>query len=73
MKALIEIGKNTVKYFLWLVGVLALLLLFMVPFFIGIAIDCAPLVLLGMLFFAAAVISILKYHIERHILMNGKR
>ena len=73
MDAFIEIGKNTAKYFLWLVGVLALLLLFMVPLFIGIAIDCAPLVLLGMLFFVAAVVLILKYHIEHYILMNGKR
>lgn len=73
MDAFIEIGKNTVKYFLWLVGVLALLLLFMAPVFIGIAIDCALLVLLGMLFFAAADVSILKYHIEHYILMNGKR
>ena len=67
MDALIEIGKNTVKYFLWLVGVLALLLLLMVPCFIGMAIDCIPLVLLGILFFAAAAVSILMYHIERHM------
>ena len=66
MDALIEIGKNTVKYFLWLVGVLAFLLLLMVPCFIGIAIDCIPLVLLGILFFAAAAVSILKYHIEHN-------
>ena len=72
MDAFIEIGKNTVKYFLWLVGVLALLLLFMVPLFIGIAIDCAPLVLLGMLFFAAADFSILKYFIERQM-VNDER
>jgi hypothetical protein len=67
MDALIEIGKNTVKYFLWLVGVLAFLLLLMVPCFIGIAIDCIPLVLLGILFFAAAAVSILKYHIEHNV------
>lgn len=67
MDALIEIGKNTVKYFLWLVGVLALLLLLMVPCFIGMAIDCIPLVLLGILFFAAAAVSILKYHIEHNV------
>lgn len=67
MEALIEIGKNTVKYFLWLIGVLALLLLLMVPCFIGIAIDCIPLVLLGILFFAAAAVSILKYHIEHNV------
>lgn len=67
MEALIEIGKNTVKYFLWLVGVLALLLLLMVPCFIGIAIDCIPLVLLGIIFFAAAAVSILKYHIEHNM------
>ena len=67
MDALIEIGKNTAKYFLWLVGVLAFLLLLMVPCFIGIAIDCIPLVLLGILFFAAAAISIMKYHIEQHM------
>lgn len=67
MDALIEIGKNTVKYFLWLVGVLALLLLLMVPCFIGMAIDCIPLVLLGILFFAAAAVSILKYRIEQHM------
>jgi len=67
MDALIEIGKNTVKYFLWLVGVLVLLLLLMVPCFIGIAIDCIPLVLLGILFFAAAAVSILKYHIEHNV------
>lgn len=67
MDALIEIGKNTVKYFLWLVGVLAFLLLLMVPCFIGIAIDCIPLVLLGILFFAAAAVSILKYHIEHNM------
>lgn len=73
MDAFIEIGKNTAKCFLWLVGVLALLLLLTAPCFIGIAIDCVPLVLLGMLFFSAAVASILKYHIEHYILMNGKR
>lgn len=67
MDALIEIGKNTVKYFLWLVGVLAFLLLLMVPCFIGIAIDCIPLVLLGIIFFAAAAVSILKYHIEHNM------
>lgn len=67
MDALIEIGKNTVKYFLWLVGVLAFLLLLMVPCFIGIAIDCIPLVLLGILFFAAASVAILKYHIEHNV------
>lgn len=67
MEALIEIGKNTVKYFLWLVGVLALLLLLIVPCFIGIAIDCIPLVLLGIIFFAAAAVSILKYHIEHNM------
>lgn len=67
MDALIEIGKNTVKYFLWLVGMLAFLLLLMVPCFIGIAIDCIPLVLLGILFFAAAAVSILKYHIEHNV------
>lgn len=67
MEALIEIGKNTVKYFLWLVGVLAFLLLLMVPCFIGIAIDCIPLVLLGIIFFAAAAVSILKYHIEHNM------
>lgn len=67
MDALIEIGKNTVKYFLWLIGVLAFLLLLMVPCFIGIAIDCIPLVLLGILFFAAAAVSILKYHIEHNM------
>lgn len=67
MEALIEIGKNTVKYFLWLIGVLALLLLLMVPCFIGIAIDCIPLVLLGIIFFAAAAVSILKYHIEHNV------
>lgn len=67
IEALIEIGKNTVKYFLWLVGVLAFLLLLMVPCFIGIAIDCIPLVLLGIIFFAAAAVSILKYHIEHNM------
>ena len=73
MKAFIEIGKNTAKYFLWMVVGLALFLLLIVLCCIGIAIDCAPLVLLGMLFFVAADVSILKYHIEHYILMNGKR
>ena len=67
MDALIEIGKNTVKYFLWLVVVLALLLLLTAPCFIGIAIGCIPLVILGILFAAAACTSFLKYHIERNM------
>ena len=67
MDALIEIGKNTVKYFLWLVGVLAFLLLLTAPCFIGIAIGCIPLVLIGILFAAAACTSILKYHDEHNV------
>ena len=67
MEALIEIGKNTVKYFFWMVGVLAFLLLLMVPCFIGIAIDCIPLTLLGIIFFAAACGAIMKYHIEHNM------
>lgn len=66
MEALIKIGKNTVKYFLWLVGVLAFLLLLMVPYFIGIVIDCIPLVLFGIIFFIAGV-SILTYHSEHKV------
>ena len=67
MEALIEIGKNTVKYFLWIVVMIAVLLLLMVPCFIGVAIDCVPLMLLGIIFFAAAGGAIMKYHIEHNM------
>lgn len=67
MDALIEIGKNTAKYFLWLVVGLALFLLFIVLCCVSIANNCAPLALLVIFFYAAAAISIMKYHIERHM------
>jgi len=67
MEALIEIGKNTVKFFFWAVGLIAFLLLLMVPCFIGIAIDSIPLVLFGIIFFAAAGAAIMKYHLEHNL------
>lgn len=67
MDALIEIGKNTAKYFLWMVVGLALFLLLIVLCCIALAINCAPLALLVIFFYAAAAISIMKYHIERHM------
>ena len=67
MEALIEIVKNAAKYFLWMAVGFTLFLLLIVLCCIGIAINCAPLALLVIFFYAAAAISIMKYHIERHM------
>ena len=66
-----EFLKQVIKDGLFYLGTMLLVILCAcilgIPIFIGIMIDCIPLVLFGILFFSAFGTAIAKYGIERQV------